>query len=203
MFDRNDRIFIAGHRGMAGSAIVREFQRHGYNNLLLRSRSELDLCDKRQVEAFFKEEAPQIVIMAAAKVGGINDNMQHKAEFLLENLEIQNTVIYQSFKSGVKKFCFLGSSCIYPCQCPQPIKEEYFLTGPFEPTNEGYAIAKSAGYKLCYYLAEQYGFNAISLMPCNMYGTNDHYDLNNSHVLPAMIRKFSDAVDENCNEVQL
>jgi GDP-L-fucose synthase len=129
------------------------------------------------------------------------DNMQHKAEFLLENLEIQNNVIYEAFKSNVKKFCFLGSSCIYPRECPQPIKEEYLLTGPFEPTNEGYAIAKVAGYKLCQYLAEQYDFNAISIMPCNMYGINDHYDLNNSHVMAAFIRKFADATDEGSEEV--
>jgi GDP-L-fucose synthase len=203
MIEKTDRIFVAGHRGMVGAAVVRALNKAGYSNLLLRSHSELDLRNKEQVKAFFQEEEPQVVVMAAAKVGGINDNMLHKAEFLMENLEMQNNVIYQAFKMNVKKFCFLGSSCIYPCNCPQPIKEEYLLNGPFEPTNEGYAIAKIAGYKLGYYLADQYGFNAISLMPCNLYGTNDHYDLNNSHVLPALIRKFSEAVENEEETVEL
>lgn len=197
------KIFIPGHNGMAGSAIVRKFRSEGFNNLLLRNRQELDLRDKKAVEFFFKQEAPDIVILAAAKVGGILNNLKHRAEFLLENLEIQNNVISQAMLCKVKKFCFLGSSCIYPRECQQPIKEEYLLTGPFEPTNEGYAIAKIAGYKLCQYYAEQYGFNAISVMPCNLYGTNDHYDLNDSHVLAAFIRKFSDAADENLDEVKL
>ncbi len=203
MLDKSYRIFIAGHHGMVGAAIVRRFRKEGYNNLLLRGRREVDLCNKSSVEDFFKREKPDVVILAAAKVGGIMDNLQHKAEFLLENLEIQNNVIYESFKTNVKKFCFLGSSCIYPRECPQPIKEEYLLQGPFEPTNEGYAIAKVAGYKLCQYLAEQYEFNAISIMPCNLYGTNDHYDLNNSHVLAAFIRKFADAADDGSDEVDV
>lgn len=201
MLDKSYRIFIAGHHGMVGSAIVRRFRKAGYDNLLLCGRHDVDLRSKPSVEDFFKREKPDVVILAAAKVGGIMDNLQHKAEFLLENLEIQNNVIYESLKSNVKKFCFLGSSCIYPCECPQPIKEEYLLHGPFEPTNEGYAIAKVAGYKLCQYFAEQYDFNAISIMPCNLYGTNDHYDLNNSHVLAAFIRKFADAADEGGAEV--
>ena len=203
MLDKSYRIFIAGHHGMVGSAIVRRFRKDGYDNLILRGRQDVDLRSKPSVEDFFKREKPDVVILAAAKVGGIMDNLQHKAEFLLENLEIQNNVIYESLKTNVKKFCFLGSSCIYPCECPQPIKEEYLLHGPFEPTNEGYAIAKVAGYKLCQYFAEQYDFNAISIMPCNLYGTNDHYDLNNSHVLAAFIRKFADAADEGSDEVDV
>lgn len=201
MLDKSYRIFIAGHHGMVGSAIVRRFRKEGYENLILCGRRDVDLRSKTSVENFFKQEKPDVVILAAAKVGGIMDNMQHKAEFLLENLEIQNNVIYEAFKANVKKFCFLGSSCIYPRECPQPIKEEYLMTGPFEPTNEGYAIAKVAGYKLCQYLAEQYDFNAISIMPCNLYGINDHYDLNNSHVMAAFIRKFADAADEGSGEV--
>jgi GDP-L-fucose synthase len=201
MLSKDYKIFISGHKGMVGSAIVRKFKEKGYNNLILRSRHELDLRDKIAVKSFFAAESPDIVILAAAKVGGILNNLKHRAEFLIENLEIQNNVIGAAFEAQVKKFCFLGSSCIYPCQCPQPIKEEYLLSGPFEPTNEGYAIAKVAGYKLCQYYAEQYGFNTISLMPCNLYGTNDHYDLNDSHVLAAFIRKFADAADDNLNEV--
>jgi GDP-L-fucose synthase len=201
MLSKDYKIFISGHKGMVGSAIVRKFKEKGYNNLILRSRHELDLRDKIAVKSFFAAESPDIVILAAAKVGGILNNLKHRAEFLIENLEIQNNVIGEAFEAQVKKFCFLGSSCIYPCQCPQPIKEEYLLSGPFEPTNEGYAIAKVAGYKLCQYYAEQYGFNTISLMPCNLYGTNDHYDLNDSHVLAAFIRKFADAADDNLNEV--
>ena len=203
MLDKSYRIFIAGHHGMVGSAIVRRFRKAGYDNLLLCGRQDVDLRSKPSVEEFFKREKPDVVILAAAKVGGIMDNLQHKAEFLLENLEIQNNVIYESLKTNVKKFCFLGSSCIYPRECPQPIKEEYLMQGPFEPTNEGYAIAKVAGYKLCQYFAEQYDFNAISIMPCNLYGTNDHYDLNNSHVLAAFIRKFADAADEGGAEVDV
>jgi GDP-L-fucose synthase len=203
MLDKSYRIFIAGHHGMVGAAIVRRFRKEGYENLILCGRRDVDLRNKTSVENFFKQEKPDVVVLAAAKVGGIMDNMQHKAEFLLENLEIQNNVIYEAFKSNVKKFCFLGSSCIYPRECPQPIKEEYLMTGPFEPTNEGYAIAKVAGYKLCQYLAEQYDFNAISIMPCNLYGINDHYDLNNSHVMAAFIRKFADAADESSGEVTL
>ena len=197
MIDRNAKIFICGHRGMVGSACVRKFEREGYKNILKRTHAELDLRNQQEVKAFFAAEKPDYVVLAGAKVGGILANQTHCAEFLLENLEIQNNVIMQSFLNGVKKFCFLGSSCIYPCQAPQPIKEEYLLTGPLEPTNEGYALAKISGYKLCYYLSRQYNWSTVSLMPCNLYGTNDNYHPENSHVFPAMIRRFVTAADEH------
>ncbi|MBQ7208994.1 MAG: GDP-L-fucose synthase [Lentisphaeria bacterium] len=196
MIDKNAKIFICGHRGMVGSACVRKFEREGYANILKRTHAELDLRDQAAVKAFFAAEKPEYVILAGAKVGGIMANKTHCAEFLLENLEIQNNVIMQSYLNGVKKFCFLGSSCIYPCQAPQPIKEEYLLTGPLEPTNEGYALAKISGYKLCLYLSRQYGWNTVSLMPCNLYGTNDSYDPQNSHVFPAFVRRFVEAARE-------
>jgi len=199
----NGKIFVAGHRGMVGSGVVRALQRNGYNNIITRTHSELDLRDRSAVEKFFAAERPDYVIMAAAKVGGIEANRRYNAEFLLENLEIQNNVIYQAYLHKVKKFCFLGSSCIYPCQCPQPIKEEYLLTGPLEPTNEGYALAKIAGFKLGYFLSRQYGFNAISMMPCNLYGTNDNYDPQGSHVFPAFIRRFVEAADSNAESITL
>ena len=172
MIDKNARIFVCGHRGMVGSAIVRKFEAEGYTNILKRTHKELDLRNQSAVKAFFDEEKPEYVVLASAKVGGIMANKTRPAEFLLENLEIQNNVIYQSYLHGVKKLCFLGSSCIYPCQAPQPIKEEYLLTGPLEPTNEGYALAKTP---VINYLSRQYGFKTISLMPCNLYGTNDNY----------------------------
>jgi GDP-L-fucose synthase len=199
--NKNAKIFIAGHKGMVGSAVLRKYQAEGYTNLITRTRQELDLCRQEAVEKFYREEKPEYVIVASAKVGGIKANMEHKAEFLLENTQIQNNLIYQAYLNGVKKLCFLGSSCIYPAKSPQPIKEEYLLTGPLEPTNEGYALAKIAGYKLGCYLHEQYGFNAISLMPCNLYGTNDHFDYANSHVLSALVRRFCDAVDEGVESV--
>lgn len=198
--DRNAKIFICGHRGMVGSACVRKFEAEGYRNILKRTHAELDLRNQAAVKAFFDAERPDYVVLAGAKVGGIMANKTHCAEFLLENLEIQNNVIMQSYLHGVKKFCFLGSSCIYPCQAPQPIKEEYLLTGPLEPTNEGYALAKIAGYKLCLYLSRQYGWNTVSLMPCNLYGTNDNYHPENSHVFPAFIRRFVTATDEGKEE---
>lgn len=197
MIDRDAKIFICGHRGMVGSACVRKFEREGYTGIITRTHSELDLRDQAQVKAFFEEEKPEYVVLAAARVGGIMANNTHCAEFLLENLEIQNNVIMQSFRNGVKKFCFLGSSCIYPCQAPQPIREEYLLTSPLEPTNEGYALAKIAGYKLCLYLSRQYQWPTVSLMPCNLYGTNDNYDLKNGHVFPSLIRRFVEAAREN------
>jgi len=197
MIDKNAKIFICGHRGMVGSACVRKFEKEGYRNILKKTHKELDLRDQAAVKAFFEAEKPDYVILAGAKVGGIMANKLHCAEFLLENLEIQNNVIMQSFRNGVKKFCFLGSSCIYPCQAPQPIKEEYLLTGPLEPTNEGYALAKISGYKLCLYLSRQYGWPTVSLMPCNLYGTNDNYDLQNGHVFPAFVRRFVEAAAEN------
>ena len=196
--DRSDKIFVCGHRGMVGSACVRKLQAEGFTNILCRTHAELDLRNQASVKAFFDAERPGYVILAGAKVGGIMANKTHCAEFLLENLEIQNNVIMQSYLHGVRKFCFLGSSCIYPCEAPQPIREEYLLTGPLEPTNEGYALAKIAGYKLCLYLSRQYGWPTVSLMPCNLYGTNDNYHPENSHVFPALIRRFVAAADEGC-----
>ena len=181
---------------MVGSACVRKFESEGYENLIKRTHAELDLRNSEAVKAFFRSEKPDYVILAAGKVGGIMANKKHCAEFLLENLEIQNNVIQQSFLNGVKKFCFLGSSCIYPCHAPQPIREEYLLTGPLEPTNEGYALAKISGYKLCLYLSSQYGWSTISLMPCNLYGTNDTYDLANGHVFPSLVRRFTEAAQK-------
>ena len=197
MIEKNAKIFICGHRGMVGSACVRKFEREGYTGILKRTHAELDLRNQTAVKDFFDAEKPDYVVLAGAKVGGIMANKTHCAEFLLENLEIQNNVIMQSFQHNVKKFCFLGSSCIYPRQAPQPIKEEYLLTGPLETTNEGYALAKISGYKLCLYLSLQYGWNTVSLMPCNLYGTNDTYDLVNGPVFPAFVRRFVEAAREN------
>ncbi len=201
MIEKNARIYIAGHRGMVGGAVYRKFQSEGYTNLITRTHAELDLRDSEAVKKFYAEERPEYVVVASAKVGGINANMRFKAEFLLENLQIQNNVIYQAYLNRVKKLAFLGSSCIYPAAAPQPIKEEYLLTGPLEPTNEGYALAKIAGYKLGCYLSEQYGFDVVSLMPCNLYGDGDHFDYENCHVLSAMVRRFCDAVDDGAEEV--
>jgi len=203
MIDKNAKILICGHCGMVGSACVRKFEREGYTNILKRRHAELDLRDQKAVRDFFDSEQPDYVILAAARVGGIMANKMHCAEFLLENLEIQNNVIMQSFLHKVKKFCFLGSSCIYPCHASQPMKEEYLLSGPLEPTNEGYALAKVAGYKLCLYLSRQYGWDTISLMPCNLYGPNDTYDFVNGHVFPTLVRRFVEAAKENRPEVVL
>jgi len=191
--DKHARIFVAGHRGLVGSAIVRRLQADGVDNLILRTRDELDLLDQTAVEAFFAAEKPQYVFLAAAKVGGIHANDTYPAEFIRDNLAVQTNVIHSAWRHDVRKFCFLGSSCIYPRMAPQPMKEEYFLTGPLEPTNEWYAIAKIAGIKMCQAYRRQYGFDAISLMPTNLYGPGDNFDLANSHVLPAMIRKFHEA----------
>jgi GDP-L-fucose synthase len=188
--NKQDKIYIAGHRGMVGSAILRALQAQGYINFLLRTSSELDLRNQQTVADFFATEKPDYVFLAAAKVGGIIANNTYKADFIYENLMIQNNVIHQSYVNDVKKLMFLGSSCIYPKLAPQPLKEEYLLTGLLEPTNEPYAIAKIAGIKMCDGYREQYGCNFISVMPTNLYGPNDNYDLNNSHVLPAMLRKF-------------
>jgi GDP-L-fucose synthase len=188
--NKQDKIYIAGHRGMVGSAILRALQAQGYINFLLRTSSELDLRNQQAVADFFATEKPDYVFLAAAKVGGIIANNTYKADFIYENLMIQNNVIHQSYVNDVKKLMFLGSSCIYPKLAPQPLKEEYLLTGLLEPTNEPYAIAKIAGIKMCDGYREQYGCNFISVMPTNLYGSNDNYDLNNSHVLPAMLRKF-------------
>lgn len=197
------KIYIAGHRGMVGSAILRNLQNKGFTNFVLRTSYELDLRNQKQVEEFFEKEEPEYVFLAAAKVGGIHANNTYKADFLYENLMIQNNVIHQSYKNGVKKLLFLGSSCIYPKLAPQPLKEEYLLTGELEPTNEPYAIAKIAGIKMCDAYRNQYGCNFISAMPTNLYGQNDNYDLQNSHVLPAMLRKFHEAKQENKTTVEL
>ena len=187
------KIYVAGHRGMVGSAIVRALKNDNYENLITKTSSELDLRDQRAVENFFEEEQPEYVFLAAAKVGGIQANNTYRAEFLYDNLAIELNVIHQSYIQGVKKLLFLGSSCIYPKMAPQPLKEEYLLTGPLEPTNEPYAIAKISGIKLCEAYRDQFGCNFISAMPTNLYGPNDNYDLQNSHVLPALIRKFHEA----------
>ena len=187
------RIYVAGHRGLVGSAVVRALRQQGHANLVLRTHHELDLTDQRAVREFFAAERPQAVIMAAARVGGIHANNSQPALFIRDNLLIQDNVIDAAHRSGVAKFVFLGSSCIYPKLAPQPIKEEYLLTGPLEPTNEWYAIAKIAGVKMCQAYRREFGFNAISLMPTNLYGPGDNFDLQNSHVLPALIRRFHEA----------
>ncbi len=201
--DRNTKIFIAGHKGMVGSAILRVLQNNGFTNLVTRNRKELDLLRQNDVEHFFHSEKPDVVILAAAKVGGIQANIKNPAIFLYDNLMIQNNVIEMSYRYGVKKLVFLGSSCIYPKNCPQPMKEEYLLTGLLEPTNEGYAIAKIAGIKMLEGYYKQFGFESISLMPCNLYGPNDSFDLNHSHVLSALIKRFSDAKDAGASEITL
>jgi GDP-L-fucose synthase len=190
---KNDKIYIAGHKGMVGSAILRKLQAEGFTNLSLRTSQELDLRNQQQVMDFFDKEKPTYVFMAAARVGGIIANNTFRADFLYENLMIQNNIIHASYLNAVTKLLFLGSSCIYPKMAPQPLKEEYLLTGLLEPTNEPYAIAKIAGIKLCDAYRAQYGCNFISVMPTNLYGPNDNYDLTNSHVLPALIRKMHEA----------
>ncbi len=187
------RIYVAGHHGMLGSAIVRQLQAQGFANVLVRSRAELDLSQQQAVADFFESQRPEIVFLAAAKVGGILANDQYPADFIRENLEIQTNVIHSAWRFGVKKLVFLGSSCIYPKFAAQPIREDSLLTAPLEPTNEWYAIAKIAGIKTCQAYRRQHGFNAISLMPTNLYGPGDNFDLNNAHVLPALIRKFHEA----------
>ena len=201
--NRDARIYVAGHRGLVGSAIVRALQSKGYQNLLLRKRGELDLTDEPAVREFFITEKPTHVFDAAAKVGGILANDSYPADFLRDNLRIQNNLIQSAYENGVEKFLFLGSSCIYPKMAPQPLKEEYLLTGPLEPTNEWYAIAKIAGIKLCQAYRKQHGFNAISLMPTNLYGPGDNFDLETSHVLPALIRKFHEAKESRAGSVPI
>ena len=191
--EKHSKIFVAGHRGMVGSAIVRKLNEEGYRNIVSRTSAELDLRNQAAVQQFFESEKPEYVFLAAAKVGGIMANNTYRAEFLYDNLILETNVIHQSYVSGVKKLLFLGSTCIYPKMAPQPMKEKYLLTGTLEPTNEPYAIAKIAGIKLCEAYRDQYGCNFISIMPTNLYGPNDNYDLQNSHVLPAMIRKFHEA----------
>jgi len=197
------RIFVAGHRGLVGSAIVRRLEETGCRNLLLRNRAELDLLDQAAVTRFFAEHQPEFVFLAAAKVGGIMANATYPAEFLYENLAIQTNVIHSAWQHGARKLLFLGSSCIYPKLAPQPIREEYLLTGPLEPTNEAYAIAKIAGLKLAAAYRAQYGFPAISVMPTNLYGPGDDFDLETSHVLPALIRRFHEAKISGAPEVTL
>jgi GDP-L-fucose synthase len=201
--NKDAKIYIAGHRGMVGSAILRKLEQEGYHNFVLRKSSELDLRDQEAVRTFFEAEKPEYVFLAAAKVGGILANNTYRGEFLYDNLMIQNNVIHQAYKNDVVKLMFLGSSCIYPKLAPQPLKEEYLLTGLLEPTNEPYAIAKIAGIKLCDAYRAQYGCNFISSMPTNLYGPNDNYDLEKSHVLPALIRKFHEAKQRNLPFVEL
>ena len=193
VMSQKDKIYVAGHRGLVGSAIVRRLTREGFTNIITRTHSELDLMDKARTEEFFMTEKPDYVFMAAAKVGGIQANLEALDQFLYVNSMIEFNTIMAAFKSGVKKFCFLGSGCIYPRICPQPIKEEYLLSGYLEKTNEAYALAKISGLKYCEYLNTQYGTDYISMMPCNLYGPNDNYHPENSHVLPALIRRFHEA----------
>jgi GDP-L-fucose synthase len=201
--NKEAKIYVAGHRGMVGSAIFRALRESGYTNLIGKTSSDLDLRDRTAVATFFENEQPEYVFLAAAKVGGIHANDTFRAEFLHDNLAIELNVINESYIAGVKKLLFLGSSCIYPKLAPQPLKEEYLLTGLLEPTNEPYAIAKIAGIKLCEAYRDQYGCNFISAMPTNLYGPNDNYDLKNSHVLPALIRKFHEAQESGSSEVEI
>jgi GDP-L-fucose synthase len=197
----HSKIYVAGHRGLVGSAILRLLKKRGYKNLVTRTSKQLDLRDQKATRKFFEKEKPECVFLAAAKVGGILSNDSYPVDFLQDNLQIQTNIICNAYNSGAKKLLFLGSSCIYPRDCPQPMKEEYLLTGPLEKTNEWYAIAKIAGIKLCQAYRKQYGFNAISAMPTNLYGPNDNFDLKTSHVLPALIRKFHEAKINNQPEV--
>lgn len=203
MIDKNGKVFVAGHRGLVGSAIVRGLEEKGYTNIITRTHKELDLTDQAAVFAFFEKEKPEYVVLAAAHVGGINANQTYPADFIYINSIIQCNVIKASHDNKVKKLLFLGSSCIYPKMAPQPIKESYLLTGPLEETNEGYAIAKISGMEMCKFFKRQYGDDFISCMPTNLYGPNDNFDLENSHVLPAMIRKFHEAKVSGKNEVEL
>lgn len=199
--DKSSKIYVAGHRGMVGSAIVRKLKAEGFNNILTRRSADLDLRNQADVASFFNSEKPDYVFMAAAKVGGIHANNTYRAEFIYDNIMIQNNVIHNAWKSGVSKLLFLGSSCIYPKMAPQPIKEDYLLDGKLEPTNQPYALAKITGIEMCNAYRHQYGCNFISAMPTNLYGPNDNYDLNNSHVLPALIRKFHEAKKQDKPEV--
>src|SRR5881392_52110 len=201
MMDKSEKIFVAGHRGMVGSALVRRLKSEGFSNLLVRDRSKLDLRDECAVTKFFAEEKPAVVILAAARVGGIKENSDFLVEFLLENLRIQNNVIQAAYENGARKLLFLGSSCIYPKFAPQPIPETALLSGPLEPTNEAYAIAKIAGIKLCHAYAREYGANFISAMPTNLFGPNDNFDLDTSHALPALLRKAHEAKTSGAREV--
>ncbi|MDR6940557.1 GDP-L-fucose synthase [Mucilaginibacter pocheonensis] len=201
--EKHDKIYIAGHQGMVGSAIYRKLKKEGFTNFVTRTSKDLDLRDQQQVKDFFASEKPDHVFLAAAKVGGIIANNTYRADFLYDNLQIQNNVIHQSYLNNVKKLMFLGSSCIYPKMAPQPLKEEYLLTGLLEETNEPYAIAKIAGIKMCDAYRSQYGCNYISVMPTNLYGYNDNYHPQNSHVLPALIRRFHEAKEQGLPEVTI
>lgn len=203
MLQKNGKFFVAGHRGLAGSAICRALRRAGYENLCVRSHAELDLIDQQAVRHFFATEKPDYVVLAAARVGGIHANATYPAQFIYENLQIQNNVIHSAWENGVQKFLFLGSSCIYPKLCPQPIKEEYLLDGALEPTNDAYALAKIAGIRMCQAYRQQYGFDAISAMPTNLYGTGDNYHPENSHVIPALIRRFHEAKESGQPQVSI
>jgi GDP-L-fucose synthase len=203
MIQKSDRILVAGHRGMVGSAIMRTLQERGFQNIITAPRSEVDFREEHAVSAFLQRKKPDVVILAAAKVGGIQANRQYPAEFLRDNLAIQTNAIHHAHLSGVRTLVFLGSSCIYPRECPQPIKEEYLLTGPLEPTNEAYALAKIAGVRTAQAYHRQYGLEVICPMPCNLYGTNDSFDLANAHVLSSLVRRFSDAVADGRSEVTL
>jgi GDP-L-fucose synthase len=200
---KNSKIYVAGHRGLVGSAFLRKLHAKGYNNIVTRTHAELDLSDQSAVRDFFQSEKPEYVMLAAAKVGGILANNTFPAEFIHENLAIQTNVIHQAYLSGVKRLLFLGSSCIYPKTCPQPIKESYLLTGPLEPTNRPYALAKIAGVEMCWSYNRQYGTHYLAVMPTNLYGPGDNYDLQQSHVLPALIRKFYEAKKANSPTVSV
>jgi len=201
--EQTSKIYVAGHRGLVGSALIRSLQARGFNNLLTRTHSELDLLDQKAVADFFKSERPEYVILAAAKVGGIGANKTYPADFIFQNLEIQNNVIHQAYVNGVKKLLFLGSVCIYPKLAPIPVKEEYLLSGALEPTNEPYALAKIAGIKMCQSYNRQYGTNFIAVMPANLYGPGDNFDLEKSHVVPALIRKFHEAKVNGAGSITL
>ena len=199
--EKNSKIFVAGHNGLVGSSIIRKLKQEGYHNIVLKSKSELDLRNQQDVKDFFNDEKPEYVFLAAAKVGGIKYNASHPADFIFDNTSIQNNVIDSAYRFGTKKLQFLGSACIYPKVTPQPIKEEYLLTGPLEPSNEGYALAKIAGMRMCEYYKKQYGFNAISLMPANLYGPNDNFDVAQGHVIPGMINKFFAAMQNGDSSI--
>jgi GDP-L-fucose synthase len=199
--NKNSKIYIAGHRGLVGSALMRNLKSAGYTNLILRTHAELDLTDQAATEAFFAQEKPDYVFLAAAKVGGILANNSYPAEFIRDNLAIQTNIIHAAYKNGVTRLMFLGSSCIYPKLAPQPMKEEYLLTGPLEPTNRPYALAKIAGIEMCWSYNRQYGTKYLAVMPTNLYGPGDNYHLENSHVIPALIRKFHEAMLANAKEV--
>jgi GDP-L-fucose synthase len=199
--DKNVKIYVAGHRGLVGSSLLRNLQSKGYTNLITRTHTDLDLTNQQQTQDFFTQEKPDYMFLAAAKVGGIYANNTYPAEFIRDNLAIQNNVIHAAYQSGVKRLLFLGSSCIYPRDCPQPIKEEYLLTGPLEPTNRPYALAKIAGIEMCWSYNRQFGTQFLAAMPTNLYGPGDNYDLNTSHVIPALIRKFHEAKQRSDEEV--